>query len=80
MAAPEKTVIAAAGAVCTIFSNPEAALWNIAAIPMSHVFILSNNNHDMRVRRQSKFLRGEESYAGKARFNGSALSPRPTLP
>jgi len=77
MAAPEKTVIASGGDGCTIFANPEAALWTSRRYNAPILYIVNNNGRYNAVAENLESYGGIESYAGKAGFNGSSLSPSP---
>jgi acetolactate synthase I/II/III large subunit len=77
MAAPEKTVIASGGDGCTIFSNPEAALWTSLKYGAPILYIVNNNHRYNAVADGLSAYGGAESYAGRAGFNGSDLSPSP---
>jgi acetolactate synthase-1/2/3 large subunit len=77
MAAPEKMVIASGGDGATIFSNPEAALWTSNKYHAPILYIVNNNNKYAAVQDNLSAYGGAESYAGKAGFNGSDLSPSP---
>ena len=77
MAAPEKTVIASGGDGCTIFSNPEAALWTSLKYGAPILYIVNNNHRYNAVAEGLSGYGGTESYAGRAGFNGSDLSPSP---
>jgi acetolactate synthase-1/2/3 large subunit len=77
MAAPEKMVIASGGDGSTIFANPEAALWTSQKYGAPILYIVNNNNRYGAVQINLGAYGGAESYAGKAGFNGSDLSPSP---
>ncbi len=77
MAAPEKTVVASGGDGCAIFSNPEAALWTSRKYNAPILYIINNNHRYEAVQTGLDEYGGAASYAGKAGFNGSALSPSP---
>ena len=77
MAAPEKTVIASGGDGCAIFSNPEAVLWTAGKYNAPVLFIINNNNKYNAVESGLDEYGRATSYAGKAGFNGSNLSPSP---
>jgi acetolactate synthase-1/2/3 large subunit len=77
MAAPEKTVIASGGDGCTIFANPEAALWTSLKYGAPILYIVNNNHRYNAVADGLTMYGGPESYAGKAGFSGSDLSPSP---
>ena len=77
MAAPEKTVIASGGDGSAIFSNPEAVLWTARKYNAPVLYIINNNNKYNAVEINLSSYGGTESYAGKAGFNGSDLSPSP---
>jgi len=77
MAAPEKTVIASGGDGCTIFANPEAALWTSRKYDAPILYIVNNNRRYNAVAENLEAYGGPESYAGKAGFNGASLSPSP---
>ncbi|MDR0842908.1 MAG: thiamine pyrophosphate-requiring protein [Acidobacteriota bacterium] len=77
MAAPDKTVIASGGDGATIFSNPEAALWTARKYNAPILYIVNNNNKYAAVEEGLGAYGGAASYAGKAGFNGSDLSPSP---
>jgi acetolactate synthase-1/2/3 large subunit len=77
MAAPDKMVIASGGDGSTIFSNPEAALWTSRKYGAPILYIVNNNNRYGAVQINLDAYGGAESYAGKAGFNGSDLSPSP---
>lgn len=77
MAAPEKTVIASGGDGCAVFSNPEAALWTSRKYNAPILYIINNNNRYNAVQIGLNEYGGAASYAGKAGFNGSDLSPSP---
>jgi len=77
MAAPEKTVIASGGDGCAIFSNPEAVLWTARKYGAPVLYIVNNNNKYNAVASSLDAYGGVSSYAGRAGFNGSDLSPSP---
>jgi acetolactate synthase-1/2/3 large subunit len=77
MAAPEKTVVASGGDGCAIFSNPEAALWTSRKYSAPILYIINNNHMYNAVQIGLDEYGGAASYAGKAGFNGSDLSPSP---
>jgi len=77
MAAPDKTVIASGGDGCAIFSNPEAALWTSRKYNVPILYIINNNHRYNAVQIGLDQYGSFESYAGKAGFNGSDLSPSP---
>jgi acetolactate synthase-1/2/3 large subunit len=77
MAAPEKMVIASGGDGSTIFANPEAALWTSRKYSAPILYIVTNNNRYGAVQVNLDEYGGAYSYAGKAGFNGSDLSPSP---
>jgi acetolactate synthase-1/2/3 large subunit len=77
MAAPDKMVIASGGDGCAIFSNPEAALWTSRRYDAPILYIVNNNNRYNAVAENLDSYGGAESYAGRAGFNGSSLSPSP---
>lgn len=77
MAAPQKTVIASGGDGCAIFSNPEAVLWTARKYNSPVLFIVNNNNKYNAVESGLDEYGSASSYAGKAGFNGSNLSPSP---
>ena len=78
MAAPHnKTVIASGGDGSAIFANPEAALWTSRKYDAPILYIINNNNRYGAVQENLDAYGGTESYAGKAGFNGSNLSPSP---
>ncbi|MDR0311872.1 MAG: thiamine pyrophosphate-requiring protein [Acidobacteriota bacterium] len=77
MAAPDKMVIASGGDGSTIFANPEAALWTSLKYGAPILYIVNNNNRYGAVQVNLDAYGGSESYAGKAGFNGSDLSPSP---
>ncbi|MEJ2246742.1 MAG: thiamine pyrophosphate-requiring protein [Acidobacteriota bacterium] len=77
MAAPQKTVIASGGDGCAIFSNPEAVLWTARKYNSPVLFIVNNNNKYNAVESGLDEYGSASSYAGKAGFNGSDLSPSP---
>jgi acetolactate synthase-1/2/3 large subunit len=77
MAAPEKTVIASGGDGCTVFANPEAALWTSCKYNAPILYIVNNNQRYNAVEVGLRGYGGADSYAGKSGFNGSALSPSP---
>ena len=77
MAAPDKMVIASGGDGSTIFANPEAALWTSRKYGAPILYIVNNNNRYGAVQVNLDAYGGAESYAGKAGFNGSDLSPSP---
>ncbi len=77
MAAPEKTVIASGGDGCTLFANPEAALWTSCKYGAPILYIVNNNHRYNAVAENLDAYGGAQSYAGKAGFNGSSLSPSP---
>jgi acetolactate synthase-1/2/3 large subunit len=75
MAAPDKMVIASGGDGSTIFANPEAALWTSMKYGAPILYIVNNNNRYGAVQVNLDAYGGIDSYAGKAGFNGSDLSP-----
>jgi acetolactate synthase-1/2/3 large subunit len=77
MAAPEKTVIASGGDGSAVFSNPEAALWTARKYDAPILYIVNNNHKYYAVEMGLSAYGGPDSYAGKAGFNGSDLSPSP---
>jgi acetolactate synthase-1/2/3 large subunit len=77
MAAPEKTVIASGGDGSAVFSNPEAALWTARKYDAPILYIVNNNHKYHAVEMGLSAYGGPDSYAGKAGFNGSDLSPSP---
>ena len=77
MAAPDKMVIASGGDGCAVFSNPEAALWTSRKYGAPILYIVNNNHRYNAVAENLNCYGGPESYAGKAGFNGSSLSPSP---
>jgi acetolactate synthase-1/2/3 large subunit len=77
MAAPDKTVIASGGDGATIFSNPEAALWTSRKYGAPILYIVNNNNKYAAVEDNLAAYGGAASYAGRAGFNGSDLTPSP---
>ena len=77
MAAPEKTVIASGGDGCAIFSNPEAALWTSRKYHAPILYIINNNHRYNAVQVGLDEYGGASSYAGKAGFNGSDITPSP---
>ena len=77
MAAPGKTVIASGGDGSTIFANPEAALWTSRKYGAPILYIVNNNSRYGAVQINLDSYGGSASYAGKAGFNGSDLSPSP---
>jgi acetolactate synthase-1/2/3 large subunit len=77
MAAPEKMVIASGGDGSAIFSNPEAVLWTARKYNAPILYIVNNNNKYAAVEYNLASYGGAASYAGKAGFNGSDLSPSP---
>jgi acetolactate synthase-1/2/3 large subunit len=77
MAAPDKTVIASGGDGAAIFSNPEAALWTARRYGAPILYIVNNNHRYDAVQAGLDAYGGAESYAGKAGFNGSDLTPSP---
>jgi acetolactate synthase-1/2/3 large subunit len=79
MAAPEKMVIASGGDGSAIFSNPEAVLWTARRYHAPILYIINNNNKYAAVEINLTSYGGRESYAGKADFNGSNLSPSPNF-
>ena len=79
MAAPDKTVIASGGDGSTIFANPEAAIWTSRKYDAPILYIVNNNNTYGAVQTNLDSYGGEASYAGKAGFNGSDLSPSPNF-
>jgi acetolactate synthase I/II/III large subunit len=79
MAAPDKTVIASGGDGCAIFSNPEAALWTSRKYDAPILYIVNNNHRYNAVAENLDSYGGADSYAGKAGFHGSSLSPSPNF-
>jgi acetolactate synthase-1/2/3 large subunit len=79
MAAPEKMVIASGGDGSAVFSNPEAVLWTARRYNTPVLYIINNNNKYNAVETNLASYGGADSYAGKAGFNGSALSPSPNF-
>jgi acetolactate synthase-1/2/3 large subunit len=79
MAAPEKMVIASGGDGSAIFSNPEAVLWTARKYNAPILYIINNNNKYAAVESNLDSYGGAASYAGKAGFNGSDLSPSPNF-
>jgi acetolactate synthase-1/2/3 large subunit len=79
MAAPEKTVIASGGDGSAVFSNPEAVLWTARRYNAPVLYIINNNNKYNAVEINLASYGGDDSYAGKAGFNGSDLSPSPNF-
>jgi acetolactate synthase I/II/III large subunit len=79
MAAPEKTVIASGGDGSAIFSNPEAVLWTGRKYHAPVLYIVNNNNKYAAVENNLSVYGGANSFAGKAGFNGSDLSPSPNF-
>jgi len=79
MAAPDKTVIASGGDGSAVFSNPEAALWTARKYNAPILYIINNNNKYNAVEMGLNAYGGAKSYAGKAGFNGSDLSPSPNF-
>jgi acetolactate synthase I/II/III large subunit len=77
MAAPEKTVIASGGDGSAIFSNPEAVLWTARKYNAPVLYIVNNNHKYSAVQANLAVYGAAESYAGKAGFNGSDLTPSP---
>jgi len=70
-------VIASGGDGCTIFANPEAALWTSRKYDAPILYIVNNNRRYNAVAENLEAYGGPESYAGKAGFNGASLSPSP---
>ncbi len=79
MAAPNKTVIASGGDGSAVFSNPEAALWTSRRYNAPILYIVNNNCKYNAVERGLDAYGGMDSYAGRAGFNGSNLSPSPNF-
>jgi acetolactate synthase-1/2/3 large subunit len=79
MAAPEKVVIASGGDGSAVFSNPEAALWTARKYNAPILYIVNNNNKYEAVEQNLAVYGGIDSFAGKAGFNGSNLSPSPNF-
>lgn len=79
MAAPEKMVIASGGDGSAVFSNPEAVLWTARRYNAPVLYIINNNNKYNAVEINLDSYGGDGSYAGKAGFNGSDLSPSPNF-
>jgi acetolactate synthase-1/2/3 large subunit len=79
MAAPGKTVIASGGDGSAVFSNPEAVLWTACKYNAPVLYIINNNNKYGAVEINLADYGGPDSYAGKAGFNGSDLSPSPNF-
>ncbi len=79
MAAPEKMVIASGGDGSAVFSNPEAVLWTARKYDAPVLYIINNNNKYNAVEINLAFYGGADSFAGKAGFNGSDLSPSPNF-
>jgi acetolactate synthase I/II/III large subunit len=79
MAAPEKTVIASGGDGCAVFSNPEAVLWTARKYNAPVLYIINNNNKYNAVEVNLAEFGGANSYAAKAGYNGSDLSPSPNF-
>jgi acetolactate synthase-1/2/3 large subunit len=77
MAAPGKTVIASGGDGCTVFANPEAALWTSLKYNAPILYIVNNNQGYGAVEVGLEAYGGDQSYAGKSGFNGSRISPSP---
>jgi acetolactate synthase-1/2/3 large subunit len=77
LAAPDKTVIASGGDGSAVFSNPEAVLWTARKYHAPILYIVNNNNKYSAVENNLDSYGGARSYAGKAGFNGSDLSPSP---
>jgi acetolactate synthase I/II/III large subunit len=72
-------LIASGGDGATIFSNPEAALWTANKYHAPILYIVNNNNKYAAVEEGLNGYGGINSYAGKAGFNGSDLSPSPNF-
>jgi acetolactate synthase-1/2/3 large subunit len=79
MAAPGKMVIASGGDGSAIFSNPEAVLWTARKYNAPILYIINNNNKYAAVESNVTAYAGSGSYAAKAGFNGSDLSPSPNF-
>ncbi len=79
MAAPDKMVIASGGDGSAVFSNPEAVLWTARKYNAPVLYIINNNNKYAAVENNLAVYGAASSYAGKAGFNGSDLSPSPNF-
>jgi len=79
LAAPHKMVIASGGDGSAVFSNPEAVLWTARKYKAPILYIINNNNKYNAVESNLAVYGGPNSYAGKAGFNGSDLSPSPNF-
>jgi acetolactate synthase-1/2/3 large subunit len=79
MAAPDKTVIASGGDGSAVFSNPEAVLWTAAKYHAPVLYIINNNHGYAAVQNNLAVYGGDNSYAGKAGFNGADLTPSPNF-
>jgi acetolactate synthase-1/2/3 large subunit len=79
LAAPEKTVIASGGDGSAVFSNPEAVLWTARKYHAPVLYIVNNNHKYGAVENNLSVFGGADSYAGRAGYNGSDLSPSPNF-
>jgi len=77
LAAPNKTVISAAGDGCTLYSEMISALQVSRVYNAPTLHIVSNNNKWNAVEGGLRRYGGVESYAAKAGYNGSAIKPSP---
>jgi acetolactate synthase-1/2/3 large subunit len=77
LAAPDKIVIASGGDGCALYSEPIACLQLARQYHAPILYCVSNNSRHGAVEMGLARYGGDRSYAARAGYNGSVMSPSP---